>query len=194
MLGGDRGWEPPTTNRHIVVAFIRTGAILRSMNPERIESLSKRQLECLRGVAALKRSKEIASELGISAGTVDNYIAEAVGHLGARSRREAALALAEHEEAAPGKSRVGTTGVVAPPVDAAPSPSPSAVVELSPATSWFQRLPLRREGQVENELRPAERLFWILAISVCMAIGLGMLMSGLQLAATLIERLWRLFG
>ncbi|WP_314373851.1 helix-turn-helix transcriptional regulator [Sphingomonas paucimobilis] len=67
------------------------------MTPERFALLTRRHRECLRGVKALKGSKEIAAELGLGKSTVDSYLAEAVRLLGARNRREAALALAEYE-------------------------------------------------------------------------------------------------
>ncbi|WP_394662280.1 helix-turn-helix transcriptional regulator [uncultured Sphingomonas sp.] len=56
-----------------------------------IPTLSARQRDCLKLVWSRRAtSKEIAAELGISKGTVDKYIAEAVELLGARDRRQAA--------------------------------------------------------------------------------------------------------
>jgi DNA-binding CsgD family transcriptional regulator len=61
------------------------------------DRLSRRHRECLRGVRALKGSKEIAEELGIEKSTVDSYLTEAVKLLGARNRRDAALRWAAYE-------------------------------------------------------------------------------------------------
>ena len=51
--------------------------------------LSPRQLECLRLAAAGKTSSEIASALGISARTVDQYVGEACERLNVRNRVQA---------------------------------------------------------------------------------------------------------
>ena len=64
------------------------------------DRLSRRHRECLRGVRALKGSKEIAEELGIEKSTVDSYLTEAVKLLGARNRRDAALRWAAYEDQA----------------------------------------------------------------------------------------------
>jgi DNA-binding CsgD family transcriptional regulator len=62
---------------------------------ERIESLSPRQLEVMRGVARRLSSKEIAFHLGLSPATVDSHIAAALQRLQLTSRRDAALHLIE---------------------------------------------------------------------------------------------------
>ncbi|MEJ8628966.1 helix-turn-helix transcriptional regulator [Sphingomonas sp. I4] len=74
-----------------------SGTAGKHNDPERFALLTRRHRECLRGVKALKGSKEIAIELGLGKSTVDSYLAEAVRLLGARNRRDAAIALAEHE-------------------------------------------------------------------------------------------------
>jgi len=51
--------------------------------------LSPRQLECLRLAAAGKTSSEIASALGISSRTVDQYVGEACERLNVRNRIQA---------------------------------------------------------------------------------------------------------
>lgn len=52
-------------------------------------ALSKRQRECLQGVADHLDSQQIAVRLGISPHTVDGHIAASIKALGARSRRDA---------------------------------------------------------------------------------------------------------
>ncbi|MEG8023356.1 hypothetical protein QP162_00705 [Sphingomonas aurantiaca] len=55
-------------------------------------------------------------------------------------------------------------------------------------------LPIRRTGQRSNDLPVALRLLWIPAIAVILAVGFGMLASGLKVLADLIERLGHLSG
>ncbi|MEG8023357.1 LuxR C-terminal-related transcriptional regulator [Sphingomonas aurantiaca] len=71
------------------------------MEEPRIDRLSNRHRDVLRGVAALRKTKQIAADLGIAPGTVDGYIAEAVRILGATDRGDAARMLARHERADP---------------------------------------------------------------------------------------------
>lgn len=159
------------------------------MTHERFESLSPRQRECLRLVAQLKAAGEIATELNISVSTVNGYVAEAVRHLGARNRREAAKALSEYEAGAPEKHRGEETRVVEPSPTGPPTATPETASTIaSPAQGWSLRLPIRRQEQVDNHLSVTERLFWIPAVALAVAIAFGMLMTGLQIAAALIER------
>lgn len=51
--------------------------------------LSPRQIECLRLAAAGQTSPEIAATLGLSARTVDQYVAEACERLKVRNRVQA---------------------------------------------------------------------------------------------------------
>ncbi|MEG8044115.1 helix-turn-helix transcriptional regulator [Sphingomonas sp. LR59] len=71
------------------------------MEEPRIDRLSNRHRDVLRGVAALRKTKQIAAELGIAPGTVDGYIADAVRILGATDRGDAARMLARHERIDP---------------------------------------------------------------------------------------------
>lgn len=162
------------------------------MTPERFESLSRRQRECLRGVSQLKASGEIATELNISTSTVNSYVAEAVQLLGARNRREAAMALSRYESGAPEKHGGEEIRVVPTPPPEPPVATPEVATTASnPASGWTLPLPFRRRGQADNDLSVASRLLWIPAITVGVAIGFGMLMNGLQIAAALIEKFSR---
>ena len=186
------------------------------MTPERFALLTRRHRECLRGVKALKGSKEIATELGLGKSTVDSYLAEAVRLLGARNRREAAMALDEYEaqadaqsndqaieeqeEATPHKIIPDFTGLVPePPTMPLPmAPDGSTVggavqdghVHASPRLS----LPFRRQGQTRNDMSMAERLLWVPAIAIALAIGFGMLATGLDVMTRVIGRLSHLAG
>src|SRR5687768_18136534 len=64
---------------------------------EIVKRLTPRERECLRLVARLMTSKQIALELGISKHTVDERIENARKRIGARGRYEAARILAIYE-------------------------------------------------------------------------------------------------
>lgn len=181
-------------------------------DPTRFDRLTRRHRECLRGVRDLKGSKEIAEALGIEKSTVDKYLVEAVKVLGARNRREAALLLARHEtpdgelttetlaetvaETTPNKTGGDFTRLSAPATGLPPVVSPDEVIVGAPGVSgealstWSSpgiRLPFRRKGQRDNDLTVGDRLIWIQAIAVGVAIAFGMLMTGLQVLTGLIE-------
>ncbi|WP_394662327.1 helix-turn-helix transcriptional regulator [uncultured Sphingomonas sp.] len=182
------------------------------MTPERFALLTRRHRECLRGVKALKGSKEIAIELGLGKSTVDSYLAEAVRLLGARNRREAAMALADHEalgngqateekeQVTPNKIILDSTGLVSEPPAMAPpmAPDGSTVggavqdghVHASPRLS----LPVRRRGQTRNDMTATERLLWVPTIAIALAIGFGMLATGLDVMTRVIGRVSHLAG
>ncbi len=197
------------------------------MEEPRIDRLSNRHRDVLRGVAALRKTKQIAAELGIAPGTVDGYIADAVRILGATDRGDAARMLARHERIdplsdprapGPGQSGGQSSWVAAPatsmPKIAPPVVEPEAFQDaganrvsqdagadrVAPDTGAPQRpsfaglLPIRRTGQRSNDLPVAARLLWIPAIAVILAVGFGMLASGLNVLAELIERLGHVSG
>jgi DNA-binding CsgD family transcriptional regulator len=117
--------------------------------------LSPRQRECLRLVRERQAtSKEIAAALGISKGTVDNYIREAVDLLGARDRREAAEIAWGGPRPTPAESTVdsaGVGGVADNPAAATPS--------MNAARPW------RQDGR-RNAMTLGQTLVWILVIAV----------------------------
>lgn len=104
------------------------------MDPARISRLSKRQHDVLRGVAELKKTKQIAAELGIAPGTVDGYIAEAVRALGAVDRGEAARWLMRHDGTPPSEAAPSPTIPPSPP----PSPPPAPPLPTPPGNSGGQ--------------------------------------------------------
>ncbi len=214
-----------------------------------IDRLSNRHRDVLRGVAALRKSKQIAVDLGIAPGTVDGYIADAVRILGAADRGDAARMLAQHDRldttshAPPSSARLSETPpseitapeITAPEIPAseipasetpvagppsadpgksggqspwvaAPPPTVSEIAQpvVEPETvqgigrhtpiSLAGLLPIRRTGQRTNDLPVVARLLWIPAIAVILAVGFGMLASGLTVLAALIERLGHLSG
>ena len=180
--------------------------------PTRFDRLTKRHRDCLRGVRQLKGSKEIADDLGIEKSTVDSYLTEAVKVLGARNRRDAAMQWAEYEVAhsEPKASKTTVSSDFATPdklggdsarLSETPDPlpprmSPDELIVGAPGDtggppfrmrSPGHRLPFRRKGQRGNDLSVGDRLIWIQAITLGIAIAFGMLMTGLQVLTGLIE-------
>jgi len=130
--------------------------------------LSRRQLECLAGVAALKSSKQIAVELGISPKTVDNYIAEAVTALGATNRRDAASMLAAGVD--PDKSHVQS-----PRVEEGPGPEPVTASLPQPVTRTSMRDFSFLTGPKRVLLILVGSLIVVLAIGVSVVAAVGMI-------------------
>lgn len=81
----------------LAAAVRRVHAGLRAVDPELAaeawsepDPLSERERVCLRLAGQGQTSPEIARALGLSVGTVRNYLSEAIGKLGAGNRIEAA--------------------------------------------------------------------------------------------------------
>lgn len=163
------------------------------------DKLSIGQQECLRLVGRHLTSKEIARQLGISKPTVDQRLDRARQVLGASSRAEAARIFADLE--------AGYDRIIYDPEPVAggphPAPSPSSAEKseqagasaaglkvreeqavfdpLSSGTSTagpLLRLPLRRGDR--NELGAWQRLGWIAAIALGLAVGFGTFLAGLE--------------
>jgi len=90
------------------------------------DNLSKRERECLRGVALLKTSKEIAQELGISRHTVDKHLKSAMLALNASSRFDAAHIFTAAEADAAGPPEQDDSGDLADIGYIAPDYSPES--------------------------------------------------------------------
>src|SRR5690349_2224559 len=93
------------------------------MDDEALARVTEGQRACLRLVLQHKSSKEIARSLGISPHTVDQRLKQAMRHLGASSRVEAAKRLASLEGASGYQSLAHQgpdieTGAVPPPTPA----------------------------------------------------------------------------
>jgi DNA-binding CsgD family transcriptional regulator len=134
----------------------------------RVRRLAPRQIECLRLVYERRTSKEIASEIGLSATTVDSYITEAVTLLRARNRRHAAELL--HSVAPPEKLGSRSPGDERTPLPIqAPARRP---------LRWSDWLPLRQPGASGNDFEPIVRILIIPFLAIFFAIGFGMLAVG----------------
>jgi DNA-binding CsgD family transcriptional regulator len=81
------------------------------MDDSRFSSLTPREIECLKGVAQHKRTKDIASDLDLSPKTVDAYIANAVRKLGFSDRDSAVRALMSSSAMIGGFSSSAISGV-----------------------------------------------------------------------------------
>jgi DNA-binding CsgD family transcriptional regulator len=147
------------------------------------ERLTPRQRACLRLVYDRHISKQIAKKLGISAGTVDTYITDAIATLRAENRRHAAELLHEFErlDATPRKLELDSSGV-ADAADFLPKRDPGPQISISQ-----DLLPFRSKGAFGNDLKASQRIFWTAQVGVALAIGFGMLVVGLEVFS-------RLFG
>ncbi|GAA4773323.1 hypothetical protein GCM10023219_20690 [Stakelama sediminis] len=144
------------------------------MSAPDLSALSPRQRQCLRLVAGLKSSKQIAHELSIAPSTVDGYIAEAVSILGATDRKQAALMLVEAETLPPDalggqSSRVEETTPDSPIPSLQPGGKDSHVHDSHQPTyqverSAFPRL-FRAKG-TGNDLSVTQRLVYIAGAAI----------------------------
>ena len=110
------------------------------MDDSRFSSLTPREIECLKGVAQHKRTKDIAADLQLSPKTVDAYIANAVRKLGYTDRDTAVRALMSSSAMIAGFSSSAISGVEN---------------EVSTASSsWLERLPwpFPTRGRPTNDL------------------------------------------
>ena len=144
------------------------------------ERLSPRMRECLRLVYHRRTTKEIAAVLGgLSPGTVDGYVAEAVRLLGARNRVDAAERLQAWEAATPSDLYPQSSGVSAVRLDQ-PDASDSGAGRRLP-------LPIRLQGATGNDLSILQRLGWILVLAIGIAVGIGGVANALRLASDVVR-------
>lgn len=125
-----------------------------------IARLSTRQLACLRLVAELKKTEQIAAELGISPSTVNTHIERAVTMLGAANRREAARLVTQSLPQSPIKSPTETL----------------RLAERHDTPPFVQAAAVGGKGRQRNDLSWEQRLgLALLALAMlCIALaGLG---------------------
>jgi DNA-binding CsgD family transcriptional regulator len=101
------------------------------MDRSRFDTLTSRQREALRLLAAPMRPKQVAAAMGLSPRTVEDHLAEATRRVGAGSSLEAARLLAEHERETPVNLRTGEHRIETREPEEAVSPLP---VESEPAS------------------------------------------------------------
>lgn len=137
--------------------------------PQRTDDLSEQQKACLRLVHQGFVSKQIASQLSLTPGTVDNYINAALGKLSLTSRREAARLLASEESEA-AASIVQQLHLQSSHLAERTEPPerPEQASDRRPTNSWSLSLP--PIGGDENELTKLQRLLGISRIGFAAAL------------------------
>jgi DNA-binding CsgD family transcriptional regulator len=169
------------------------------MDQKRLARLTEQQRICLRYVYAHRTSKEIAPLMGIEPNSVDQHIKAAMRTLDVTDRRAAACMLAEYEQA------LAARPLVYQPLDVAIPPDPVTFVPPSgsgrqqggfsgetlrenqaafgtlPAT-WSREFqpPLPIWGGRPNDLNWLQRLGWIFAITLVVALSFGVFLAGLE--------------
>jgi len=99
---GDRLLGPATT-RQLIERYLSTGAPTREP-PRELQSLTEREREVLRLVAAGLSNQELAVRLHIGEGTVKTHVARMLAKLGCRDRVQAVVYAYEHGFVRPGKN------------------------------------------------------------------------------------------
>ncbi|MBV9842106.1 MAG: helix-turn-helix transcriptional regulator [Sphingomonadaceae bacterium] len=152
--------------------------------------LTERQKQCLRMVAAGKRSKTIGAALGISHLTVNQHVEAAKARIGAATREEAAQILIAHEQTTHTDQitsyppSLGDTlffdriGASPTPDDALPTRPADVMMEEQAAyraaglgVEELLRLPLRTRERPRNDLSTLQTLFAVAALILLLAIG-----------------------
>lgn len=169
--------------------------------PSPVDALTAGQRECLRMVYRLQTSKQIARSLGISRHTVDQRISLACRKLGATSRSEAALLLAEYESLkgvsqdsrpksfspAPAMPQLGGRFSETEPFVQTPSAFSGANGREHRAlpqngVDW----PFPRRDKAENRFSPAQRLGWAFAICGASIVTFALLVTAIDTLGRLI--------
>jgi DNA-binding CsgD family transcriptional regulator len=150
---------------------------------EAVQRLTPREKECLRLVAQLMTSKQIALQLGISKHTVDERIERACRRIGAPGRYEAARILASHESgsAPPIESGPHSVGLVPTALSQAPDPQPSddSMARRDAAEGRPSSDPRALEGGLQR-LSLVARLGLIGLMAVVSALAFGAILAGLE--------------
>ncbi len=169
------------------------------MTRDPVARLTEGQREVLRRVNRHLETKEIARELGISPDGVNQRIKAAMRILGVNRRRDAALILAEAE------GQTLYPPLVHPPQDIAfaaePAtfdPSTESGREREPVSSGAMReeqaafrvvpqlrfrrfrLPLPIWGGRPGDLNSLQRLGWIFAVMLAIALAFGVFLAGME--------------
>lgn len=144
--------------------------------------LSNGQILCLELVAQNLTSKEIAVRLGISHHTVDQRVRRALRVLGADNRRQAVRIFRKRWQN--GKR----ADLRHAPIDPAPPPASAAAIAVRASGSANGlRLPFATASWPTNEMTLAERIAWILGISVAAFFAGFMYLAGLESLARLLS-------
>ncbi|WP_093665159.1 response regulator transcription factor [Sphingomonas gellani] len=156
------------------------------MDQSSYDSLTERELECLRLVATGRTSKEIALLLGISKHRVDEVVDGARGKLGGLRRTTAARLVIEHEvPASPhpvGGDVIGVADPVRPTPEAAQEQQQAPVAEVRETSVPFDHFPpvrTERPPDVEEKhgLDPARLVHTTLLLTITVLIAVLVLVT-----------------
>jgi len=81
----------PTIAKRVMAEFARLHPPARNFNEGLAEPLTERELDVLKLVSAGLSNREIGDKLGLSEGTVKNYVTNVLQKIGVRDRTQAAL-------------------------------------------------------------------------------------------------------
>jgi len=81
----------PTVAKRVMAEFARLHPPARNIDDGLPEPLSERELEILKLISAGLSNREIGAKLGLSEGTVKNYVTNVLQKIGVRDRTQAAL-------------------------------------------------------------------------------------------------------
>jgi DNA-binding NarL/FixJ family response regulator len=81
----------PTVAKRVMAEFARLYPPARSIEESLPDPLSERELDILKLVSAGLSNREIGNQLGLSEGTVKNYVTSILQKIGVRDRTQAAL-------------------------------------------------------------------------------------------------------
>ncbi|QDZ06371.1 helix-turn-helix transcriptional regulator [Sphingomonas panacisoli] len=112
-----------------------------------VSSLSAQQLRCLRLVGQGKTTPEIAHELGIAEGTVNNHIVAGITKLGASTRRQAGYAVLTYEAQTPSEILTSEILPVAQSTNLDRSPSVTVVEHQPGRAARLERAPDADQGE-----------------------------------------------
>lgn len=174
---------------------------------DRLNRLSKGQLEVLRLVDLHHNSKEIAAKLGISSHTVDQRVRGAIRLLGVSRRSEAARMVGEaglgheyqrliHQAPDVDADQISseTDGAVSFQIRHADRAMGSGGfgLQTEQSTEFFHSplvtLPWSTRHNPRNAMSVGQRLLWILVIAMGCAFSAGMYLAGLESLVRLTSR------
>src|SRR4051794_23470727 len=155
---------------------------LHSAVRDRAAQLTPGQVNCLLLVHQHLSSKEIAAELEISRHTVDQRIRRALQILGVPRRTEAARIIGQYFVPPADHQRSVYESIALPTPTAEDVPSAGGRHQPPPLN-----LPFATKSHPQNNMSMAQRLLWIVIISMCAAFSAGMYLAGLESLARLIQ-------
>lgn len=155
------------------------------MEENPLARLSPREMDCLRLAADLRGSKDIGARLGITEGTVNGYINDAMRKLGANNRNDAARIFRENATTpSPIKSGARISRVVQadahqpmmlagggarqsiPDIDAWSGAAQTETTQASGSGGRTGRFHILRGERQRNDLSKTQRLMWMAVASV----------------------------